>query len=182
VNGRFLSSSSFRRLSLAGCSSGCVTPWLAAPLRNKFAAGHESICLRLTSRPVRELLLLDIPGKRLLSRVHSQSKPRGGGRVVSIYVLPYICIIRTIFLLHPPFYIFSLYPSNLLLVHYSPPEAQRSSCEPSTTSRGRKVSRWAEIDSTTTQLYPSRPGNPPLLVSAMCVYLYWVPRHYARSY
>lgn len=38
------------------------------------------------------------------------------GADVSIYVSRYICIIRTIFLLHPPLYIFSLYSSNPLLI------------------------------------------------------------------
>lgn len=92
---------------------------------------------------------------------------------MALYICIYVYAQSFYFILSFPF---SLYiPPTLFLVPYPSPEAQRSFCEPSTTSRGREVSRWAEIDSTTTQLYPSRPGNPPLLVSAMCVSVQGAP-------
>lgn len=70
-----------------------------------------------------------------------------------LYIYIYIYKMRAIFLLHLPFMPFTFF-QLLPLAPYPFPEAQCSSCEPSTASRSIEVSRWVEIDSTR----PSRPS------------------------
>lgn len=87
-----------------------------------------------------------------------------------IYIYIYICNERNL----PPtsslYIISTLSPPPILFLR---PNAHPANLDGSQGKGG--ISRWAEIDSTATQLYPSRPGKPPLLVSATCVSIRGVP-------
>lgn len=106
-------------------SSKCVISWVAVTLWNKSVAELDLSASYLQAAA--RFVLLDIPRKRLLSRVRFQSKPCGDVFWVYIrfslflytYIYIYINIKYTIFLLYLPFSFFSLYSSNPLLTSLS---------------------------------------------------------------